>query len=242
LPVVGETGALIGLVDVLELTYGVMTRAGRDFWSSSLDQIDDDTASIISAKRSSAPATHATSPNVSPSRNELAGAHRANPDESMRSETSMSAAGAGSFLFKVKDDRGNMHRLQSSASKFDVLTKAVAAKLLDKSEFLLKYKDDEGDEVTLSSDESLAEAVSMAIEVGWKVLHLSVSDTAAAAAAAAGGGRVGASHGTNTDEETLCLPFTDQRVSTTQAALGAAALGGVLLIGILVAALSRRSR
>jgi CBS domain-containing protein len=231
LPVVGETGALIGLVDVLELTYGVMTRAGRDFWSSSLEQVDDDTASVMSAKRSVASTT------VSPSRNEIGVAQRINPDESLRSETSVTGASAGSFLFKVKDDRGNMHRLQSSASKFDALTLAVSAKLLNKSEFLLKYKDDEGDEVTLSSDESLAEAVSMAIEAGWKVLHITVSDIAAVES---GHGEPGAAgrHG----DDMVCVPFTDQRVTTAQAALGAATVGGVLLIGLIVVAMSRRSR
>ena len=28
-------------MDVLELTYGVMTRAGKDFWSSSLEGLDE---------------------------------------------------------------------------------------------------------------------------------------------------------------------------------------------------------
>ena len=152
-------------------------------------------------------------------------------DESLRSETSASGAGAGFFLFKVKDDRGNMHRIQSSSTKFDALAQAVRSKLLNKSEFLLKYKDDDGDEVTLSSDESLAEAVSMAVEAKWKVLHLTVSDVAP--------GREDSGVVLHLGDGTLCLPFTDQRISAAHA-LGMAALGTALVAGLVAAALRRR--
>jgi hypothetical protein len=179
----GKGGAFIGLVDVLELTYGVMTRAGKDFWSSSLEQITDADqnggGSVVSgsgARSSNAGAGAGTGTGTGAG----AGAGAGGNDSASMLSPSVASGGQSptknTFVFKVRDDCGNMHRIHSSSSDYSALMQAVLDKLQNPStKCLLKYKDDEGDEVTLSSDESLTEAVSLARASGLKVLHLSLS-------------------------------------------------------------------
>ncbi|ETV99940.1 hypothetical protein H310_07960 [Aphanomyces invadans] len=83
---------------------------------------------------------------------------------------------AGTFLFKVKDNMGHVHRIRCRTESLRTLQDEVRAKmnLPSDAQVRLKYEDDEGDLAVVSSDSSLMEAVHMASESKWKSLTLVV--------------------------------------------------------------------
>jgi len=151
LPILNDAGRVVALVDVLELTYGVVNQMGsvqseasgaqapiwQNFWSSMLSRDDDETSSSISDQLS-------IDPKICP------------------------------FAFKLTDLQGQIHRF-SSPSSLEELRATVSHRLNGRAVVTMKYMDEEGDEVLLFTDGDLKHAVEVARAVGRKYLHLLVT-------------------------------------------------------------------
>ncbi|KAL7752723.1 hypothetical protein RI367_001725 [Sorochytrium milnesiophthora] len=189
---------VIGLVDVLKLTYTVLEKlnAGEkgsegpmwnQFWGTSMDNdhlgsqhgdeiVDDD------EHGSHTTGTHLRSPGqqtlirpsdsasvVSDSMTSLSHAvHHAGYEQEQL------------FMFKFKDPHTqSVHRIASPIN-LSILVQLLTDKLGGFTEInQLSYIDDEGDDVQLTSDADLETAVAMAKHSGWKRLLLTINDTRA---------------------------------------------------------------
>ncbi|KAF0720636.1 Aste57867_150 [Aphanomyces stellatus] len=184
------TKRVVGMADVLCLTFGQFGGGSSDgpnasewktFWQSAMtmqedlgaDDIDDtcSVGTIEDFERTES--RHDIPVNAMQARlySEL--------DDSVSiisASQSTSISVAGTFLFKVKDKQGHVHRIRCRYESLKVLQGEVRAKmnLTPNADILLKYEDDEGDVAVVSSDSSLMEAVHMASESKWKSLVLLV--------------------------------------------------------------------
>lgn len=88
---------------------------------------------------------------------------------SMVSGLTSASARIGTFLFKVRDPSGRLHRIRSSDTSLRDLRSHVREKMGDHGhgrEVWLTFEDDDGDEVALTTDDALCMAVEMAQEQG----------------------------------------------------------------------------
>ncbi|CAL4982274.1 unnamed protein product [Urochloa decumbens] len=87
-----------------------------------------------------------------------------------------------SFAFKLRDQKGRMHRFTCGSESLDELTSSVLQRIgigAEKNSVELLYEDDEGDKVLLTTDSDLAGAVFNARSSGLKALrlHIDYSDS-----------------------------------------------------------------
>jgi hypothetical protein len=85
-----------------------------------------------------------------------------------------------SFVFKLRDQNGRMHRFTCGSESLDELISSVMQRLGiggEKSTVQLLYEDDEGDKVLLTTDSDLAGAVLNAKSSRLKALKLHVDDS-----------------------------------------------------------------
>jgi CBS domain-containing protein len=191
LPVVDADKQVLGVVDVLKLTYATLelmssidgasdndSNAGpvwNKFWTSSFSQ-DDISESVVSDSMSrtyESKSVQDVYPNDSISV----------VDEENQS-TQLDIA-TGSFVFKFKSPKGKVYRFSAATDHFEQLRAMIEDKLVEEDPSTdivsippLCYVDDEGDHVLLSSDEDLLDAVDMARKNNWQrlILFLSHSD------------------------------------------------------------------
>lgn len=151
---VGEAGCVVGLVDVLELTYGVVSQMGsvqataagenqapiwQNFWASLLsldDESDDDRASTAS----------------------------------------VASSAALTFAFKFSDAHGRNHRFTAACDSLQQLRAIVAERIGEESAcIVLNFVDDEGEECLMLCDSDLRDAIDAAHSRGISHLPLVVS-------------------------------------------------------------------
>ncbi|PAN41442.1 hypothetical protein PAHAL_8G044400 [Panicum hallii] len=103
------------------------------------------------------------------------------PSEAGGGRSSMYPPAVGnSFVFKLRDQNGRMHRFTCGSESLDELISSVMQRLGiggEKSTVQLLYEDDEGDKVLLTTDSDLAGAVLNAKSSRLKALKLHVDDS-----------------------------------------------------------------
>lgn len=201
LPVV-DGGNILGMVDVLRLTYAVMEQIysieGQDnnsrqtsgpmwthFWESLTNDGDD--ASALSDSISPSQSASNIPP---PSPNSRAyGSGRVSPVPEIHPSESASAIDDGSyasyprvhdhgFTFKFTSPDGKNHRFTVDYTRFDNIREAVAAKLpKTMKHFSLSYIDDDNDQVLMATDENAIDAVQIAQRQGASRVLLLVQET-----------------------------------------------------------------
>ncbi|PWZ25083.1 CBS domain-containing protein CBSCBSPB3 [Zea mays] len=85
-----------------------------------------------------------------------------------------------SFVFKLQDRKGRMHRFTCGSESLDELMSSVIQRLGmgdEKSVIQLLYEDDEGDKVLLTTNSDLTGAVLYAKSSGLKALRLHIDDS-----------------------------------------------------------------
>ncbi|CAD6257979.1 unnamed protein product [Miscanthus lutarioriparius] len=85
-----------------------------------------------------------------------------------------------SFVFKLQDKKGRMHRFTCGSESLDELMSSVIQRLGmgdEKSVIQLLYEDDEGDKVLLTTNSDLTSAVLYAKSSGLKALRLHIDDS-----------------------------------------------------------------
>ncbi|RHZ24368.1 hypothetical protein DYB37_002234 [Aphanomyces astaci] len=181
---------VVGMADVLCLTFGQFGGTSTDasewktFWQSAMamqeelgDDVDvDDTCSVGTIEDFERTEGRLHHHHNDISVNAISMYSELGDSVSVISHSTSAVSVAGTFLFKVKDSQGHVHRIRCRTESLKVLQDEVRAKmnLAGDADILLKYEDDEGDLAVVSSDSSLMEAVHMASESKWKSLTLVV--------------------------------------------------------------------
>eukprot|EP00002_Diphylleia_rotans_P004412 TRINITY_DN13248_c0_g1_i1.p1 TRINITY_DN13248_c0_g1~~TRINITY_DN13248_c0_g1_i1.p1 ORF type:complete len:760 (-),score=153.33 TRINITY_DN13248_c0_g1_i1:242-2521(-) len=168
LPVIGEDERVCGLVDVLQLTYHVVsnTESGaaaqsswQNLWGSVLCADEDDRQSRGASRRRDDDTV-------------------SNFSDAFTDDTrSVNTRDPDVFVYKYSDFSGNVHRLTSSAVSYTTLLQSICIRLNESSTatLTLKYRDEDGELVLLSQDDDLRDAVSFARASGQRALKLYVS-------------------------------------------------------------------
>ncbi|KAJ7543584.1 hypothetical protein O6H91_09G083800 [Diphasiastrum complanatum] len=172
LPVVDQDGHLVACVDVLQLTHGAVSMVGNNgagiagdlastmlqkFWDTAFalepPDMEEDRNSDLSAKLASE-----------------------NSGLDMRKISTSPSGSRNSFLFKLEDQQGHVHRFNCGTSSLTELTSTIMQRVGEDSNHLevphVLYEDDEGDRVLLTTDSDLVAAVNFARTSGWKGLRL----------------------------------------------------------------------
>ncbi|CAG8679229.1 19053_t:CDS:2, partial [Racocetra persica] len=196
LPVV-DGSSILGMVDVLKLTYATMEQMyskqphenghenGGPMWHKFWNSLDDDNESI--ASDSIAPSQSASNiPPPSPNSRMRNSGHVSPIPEILPGE-SASAVDDGSlasfprghdenhFTFKFKAPNGKSHRFTVDYTSFEHIRSTVASKLPPSiKEFSISYVDDDEDLVAMSNDEDVLDAVQIAQRQGQTrvILHI----------------------------------------------------------------------
>lgn len=248
----GRPGAVVGLVDVMDLICSTARAQGgkgwRDFFDGAMHaRGDNDDAqsdvSSLSDIQSLRPKNKA--PEIR--------AHYLNDDNSDVFSLSLDRRAAGGiaggpsfdapgdiFDFKVKDQKGHFHKIRCAVEHFESLREQIAAKLGHQvpCQVVLKYLDEDQDEIVISSASSLSDAVDFARSTGASALKvnayidLSIEDpamTATAAVAAEGmamaSGKTASAGGGNGGSEKSKDTARDTSLYAGLTAAAAAAVG-----------------
>lgn len=183
LPIVNDLKQVIGMADVLRLTYATLEQMnniqGQDgessgpmwskFWGSAFT---DDNDTILSDNNSHQ-RVDTPSSDVFPHESVSAVDGQALRTEDINR----------TFVFKFRSPNNKVYRLQASVDDFVSLRELILTKLREETPSLeadmvpaLCYDDDEGDKVFLLSDQDLIEAVQMARQNNWQRLILTLSE------------------------------------------------------------------
>ncbi|RIB02920.1 hypothetical protein C2G38_830093 [Gigaspora rosea] len=196
LPVV-DGGSILGMVDVLKLTYATMEQMyakqthenGHDtagpMWNKFWNSLNDDNESV--ASDSIAPSQSASNiPPPSPNSRMRNSGHVSPIPEILPGE-SASAVDDGSmasfprghdenhFTFKFKAPNGKSHRFTVDYTSFENIRSTVASKLPPSiKDFSISYVDDDEDHVAMSNDDDVVDAVQIAQRQGQTrvILHI----------------------------------------------------------------------
>lgn len=191
LPVMNDGGEIVGMVDVLKLTYATLEQintmssgdgegpAWNKFWLS----IDHETESMVSGDGSHQHTNRIHSPEIPRERigDSVAPGDSASHVGEHEHDLIEQAPADVPYAFKFKAPSGRVHRLQVIASQgIDAFVAAVGSKLsseeadsigglpvvedgkLGMTGFALSYMDDEGDSVSITTDNDLLEAILLA--------------------------------------------------------------------------------
>ncbi|AQK58558.1 CBS domain-containing protein CBSCBSPB3-like isoform X1 [Zea mays] len=170
IPVLDGDGQVAACLDVLQLTHAAisMVEGGpggandvantimQKFWDSALEPPDEDFDS------------HSELSLVVPS------------DAGDGRSCIYPPAVGNSFVFKLQDRKGRMHRFTCGSESLDELMSSVIQRLGmgdEKSVIQLLYEDDEGDKVLLTTNSDLTGAVLYAKSSGLKALRLHIDDS-----------------------------------------------------------------
>ncbi|KAI1320718.1 hypothetical protein EDD11_010252 [Mortierella claussenii] len=194
LPVVDDHGQMAGLVDVLQVSFAMLSQMGsiqgdggsasegqgpvwNKFWESTFAR--EETGSEISA-------SDVRSGFVPPPSDMNYGAGSA-MDSSVRLESPVMPLLGGleelgaEFTFKFKGSSGQVHRFGSSTRSFAELRDKIVEKLGGieaGTDVVLSYCDEENDQVLILQDADIVEAVQMAYRNQWPLIRLSVTVSA----------------------------------------------------------------
>ncbi|CAG8433096.1 10725_t:CDS:2 [Diversispora eburnea] len=187
LPVV-DGDNILGMVDVLKLTYATMEQMyamqhqenGQEtggpmwnkFWNSFANECDNDSDSI-------APSQSASNVPPSSSQSRMRGSGNISPIPEIHPSESASAIDDGSlasfprghdenhFTFKFKAPNGKSHRFTTDYTNFDNIHDSIMGKLPNTiKDFSISYVDDEEDLVAMSTDDDVYDAVQIAKRQG----------------------------------------------------------------------------
>ncbi|XP_071742517.1 CBS domain-containing protein CBSCBSPB1-like [Rutidosis leptorrhynchoides] len=223
LPVVDREGAVIAIVDVLQITHAAITTVGntagidneaassmmQKFWDSAMAitpvEEDDEIRSVSSFRLMS-------------------------EADSLKSFPHPSSMLPNTFGFKIQDKHGRMHRFICDTRSLADLITAILQRLGDEIDRRnlphILYEDEDHDMVVLATDSDLSAAVEHARLSGWKglKLHLDYSGTPKR--------RIGST-------EKSSLDFVQRDAWTT--AYSSVAAGAALVAGLGMVAFLRRS-
>lgn len=206
LPVMNEGGEIVGMVDVLKLTYATLEQintlgsekeegpAWNKFWMS---MGDGDTESMVSGDGSHRPTTpgiksvleserpgidrgDSVMPHESASHT---GADDVHSDIHVRSPLAEKDPNSVPFPFKFKAPSGRVHRVQVIANDgYENLLELVKNKIGAEIEavggdnFAVSYMDNEGDTVSITTDQDLKDAIAIALKSHREKVDLFVHD------------------------------------------------------------------
>lgn len=206
LPVMNEGGEIVGMVDVLKLTYATLEQintmgsdkeegpAWNKFWMS---MGDGDTESMVSGDGSHRPTTPGIKSALEAERPGLdrgdsvmphesashTGADDAHSDIHMRSPLAEKDPDNTPFPFKFKAPSGRVHRLQVIPNEgYLHLLEQVKTKIgheieaVGGDDFAVSYMDNEGDTVSITTDQDLKDAISIALKAQRDKVDLFVHD------------------------------------------------------------------
>ncbi|KAJ7529211.1 hypothetical protein O6H91_15G037900 [Diphasiastrum complanatum] len=245
LPVLGEDGSIVACVDVLELTHAAFATVGggggsdglsnsvfQKFWDSafSLESPDDDTRSEMSSRlipdvrgADAAAVCHSSS--------------STSPPPSVVGFSTSTANLDDSFMFKLEDQKGQLHRFRCGSKSLSELASNVKRRLGKAADLTwepqILYADDEGDRVLLHSDSDLAEAVDSARLLSSKGIRLFLRDSLLDDSHAQNPGKV--------ESPILETHKPDTWTSTHTAVAAGAATGAAMMIGLTLVLLMKRS-
>jgi len=197
-----DNGHVVGMVDVLKLTYATMelmySIQGQDaheqggpmwgrFWNSLGD--DGDNESAVSDSISPSQSASNIPPPSPVSRMRSSG--RISPIPEIHPSESASAIDDGGslasfprghdenmFTFKFKGPNGKTHRFTIDYTSLNTIRQHVASKLPKTMKvFTLAYVDDDNDQVILSNDDDVVDAVRIAQRQGLSRVLLHVQET-----------------------------------------------------------------
>jgi CBS domain-containing protein len=200
LPVCEQNGAVVGLVDVMDVIYGC---GGADGWRSIFNSaMDIDDGSVVGSMHTNPkPATPVFRPfeaNNSPistphiklnvpttlefvdrdDQNSFAGSigvsKLMSPDDL---DESMIGSISNVVVFKVFcTSSGASHRIRCEPRLSDLVAAIAAKTEIPSDRIQIEYEDDEGDSVRITSDDDVIEAYNMARRAGLKLAKLTVSE------------------------------------------------------------------
>ncbi|TDH70575.1 uncharacterized protein CCR75_000494 [Bremia lactucae] len=199
-PVFDNNKNLVGIVDVLQVTHGVIQQMGSfqkvkgdcvqplwDQFRSTLDcsndfiehenEVEVDELSIgvadcdADTRNKSPLAGRQSRIELQASTREIATSNVANFNENPLTELETTP---DAFVFKLADSYGNNHRFTSSAVSMNQLRVDVQNRLGDNTIHRIFYVDDEGDHVLLSKNSDLMDAVNRARTWGNKYIRLMI--------------------------------------------------------------------
>lgn len=206
LPVMNEGGEIVGMVDVLKLTYATLEQintmgsdkeegpAWNKFWMS---MGDGDTESMLSGEGSHRPTTPGIKSALESERPVLergdsvmphdsashTGADDIHSDVHARSPLAEKDPDDTPFPFKFKAPSGRVHRLQVVANEgYEHLLEQVRTKMGAEIEavggdnFAVSYMDNEGDTVSITTDQDLKDAITIALKSHREKVDLFVHD------------------------------------------------------------------
>ncbi|CAG8674867.1 11609_t:CDS:2, partial [Acaulospora morrowiae] len=190
LPLINNKKIVIGIVDILQLTYSTLNTlkslngeqvedgvVWNKFWNSmtpedprSEEPKSDDSTSEPPPNENSMITGLVENPIIkqrAPSTSILTPPSTENtiPSSPSRRNSRASRLEEGAFIYKCKYEKSKeSHRFTSKTQKFSELCKQVRSKMnISKdSEFVVSYMDDENDKIMLSSDDDLANAIELA--------------------------------------------------------------------------------
>ncbi|CEG50467.1 myosin-like protein [Plasmopara halstedii] len=198
-PVFGDGEKLVGIVDVLQVTHGVIQQMGTfqsvrsdgvqplwDQFRSSLkksndsgehEEVEDDRSNVgVNDSDADGIDTPVLVGRQSWNEFQLSVGTRATGDSAALDENPLTEEGhvPDVFVYKLADSYGNNHRFTSSAESVSQLLVDVQTRLGDNTIRRVFYVDDEGDHVLLSEDSELRDAVNRARTWGNKYIRLMV--------------------------------------------------------------------
>lgn len=206
LPVCEEDGAVVGLVDVMDVIYGC---GGADGWRSifksamELDDLSNTPSATASNSKITAPATSRTAPPVAkavpktPFMSDLPnnipttlefdidvdnsstlGDERGVSKLLSPEDTSLTLGTSSVYvMFKVSCPSGNTHRIRCGPYISELMDMIAAKVDVPRDRIRIEYEDDEGDTVIVSSDHDVSEAYELARKAGKKLAKLSVVES-----------------------------------------------------------------
>ncbi|KAF9110163.1 hypothetical protein BGX27_006705 [Mortierella sp. AM989] len=188
LPVVDERGQMAGLVDVLQVSFAMLSQMNtmqgenstpegqgpvwNKFWESTFAR--DETGSEISA--SDVRSAYVPAPSdINYGTGSVMGSTRL--DSPIIPPLGGIEEIGSEFTFKFQESSGQVHRFGSSTRSFSELRDKITAKMgLEPGvEIVMSYVDEENDQVLILQDADITEAVQMAYRNQWALIRLSVA-------------------------------------------------------------------
>ncbi|KAG0210120.1 hypothetical protein BGX28_009661 [Mortierella sp. GBA30] len=190
LPVVDDHGQMAGLVDVLQVSFAMLSQMNtiqgdnaategqgpvwNKFWESTFAR--DETGSEISASDIRSGYIPAPS-DINYSGSIMDSSMRLGSPAAMPPMSGLEEIGS-EFTFKFKESSGQVHRFASSTRSFAELREKIVEKigaLETGMDVVLSYCDEENDQVLILQDADIVDAVQMAYRNQWPLIRLSVT-------------------------------------------------------------------
>lgn len=194
LPVVDSQGQMAGLVDVLQVSFAMLSQMNgiqgdstasegqgpvwNKFWESTFAR--EETGSEISASDVRSGYVAAQSDIHYGSGSLMDSSVRLDSAGGMAPLSGMDELG-NEFTFKFKESSGQVHRFASSTRSFAELRNKIVEKiggLEAGTDVVLSYCDEENDQVLVLQDADIVDAVQMAYRNQWPLIRLSVTVSA----------------------------------------------------------------